>query len=647
MKTKLEKMKAIFATQPPLPVAENSEAVQSVPDGSTEPSKVQPKTQPPEIHPSAAPTAAPDTGLSNNSLPADMSAPIVQPSRAGRMKNQIQKPATVHRLKQSGKWAVLVTLVEPRELEGKMRSGRQKFERQTQALANDLCVEINNCLFGKELARQLSPREVDAAKKLFWELLEPKHPDWIENLDKLVGFCERAQFRIEHKRIPTVAEAARIYWFEHVAGLESETRYNTRWAIAFLLPAFGHLQPAEMTDQAVLDLAHGKELLPFMRTSGQPGQTKEEADASLWDTLVTSGSKRPWSNSTLRNFLTRARAFKNWMHASKDPVSQTVRNWCPTSTIVAPRLDEIARIKNQQAAGSKNAVDWECQQKPALTIPQIQALIDVAWVAWGGKYAPFYVHGLWCGSRAKEIRRTSTESFDSKDGVLFVPAAAAKTDKGRESQLHDNAIIMVEALRQSGLYTGEGLKPNPNQRAAIHILAGFNSNCKYAISLAKTIRQQLLRQGIVLPEYNWGSRFPANSLRRTALSMHYKLFQNVYSTTGWGGNSPGIFKEYYKRLVTKDDARQFWLMLPTWLTKDSVIEVTLPTGHKLDSAMTPSVTCGVSTAGVAMEKLQTEMSQARVDWNRKRKQKNMNNYKKRLSAQQAADMTAADSLSME
>ena len=76
----------------------------------------------------------------------------------GRTKNQIQKPATVHQLK-SGKWAVFVTLVAPRELEGKMRSGRPKFERQTEALANDLCAEINAQLCGKKLARQLSERE--------------------------------------------------------------------------------------------------------------------------------------------------------------------------------------------------------------------------------------------------------------------------------------------------------------------------------------------------------------------------------------------------------------------------------------------------------------------------------------------------------
>lgn len=100
--------------------------------------------------------------------------------RNARGKIAEQQLATVHYFKKKGVWGVLVNLVAPRELEGKMRSGRQKFERQTQALANDLCVEINNKLFGKELARQLSKREEDIAKELFWKLLEPKHPEWID-----------------------------------------------------------------------------------------------------------------------------------------------------------------------------------------------------------------------------------------------------------------------------------------------------------------------------------------------------------------------------------------------------------------------------------------------------------------------------------
>ncbi|MCU0857916.1 MAG: hypothetical protein MUC65_05885 [Pontiellaceae bacterium] len=112
----------------------------------------------------------------------------------GRTKNQIQKPATVHQL-DTGKWAVFVTLVQPRELEGKMRSGRRKFERQTQALANDLCAEINAQLYGKELARQLSPGEQEIAKKVFWEILEPNHPDWLSRLPDILKYAEKTGYR--------------------------------------------------------------------------------------------------------------------------------------------------------------------------------------------------------------------------------------------------------------------------------------------------------------------------------------------------------------------------------------------------------------------------------------------------------------------
>lgn len=530
------------------------------------------------------------------------------------MKNQIQKPATVHRLKQSGKWAVLVTLVEPRELEGRMRSGRQKFERQTQSLANDLCVEINNCLFGKELARQLSPREVDVAKKLFWESLEPKHPEWIEHLPKLVAFCENAGFRVEQQNIPTVHEAAKLYFREHVFNLERETLENSRRALSFILPTFGQLKPAEMTDQSILEFAYGKEPVNYLKSCGPVAGDPMEG---IWQTLKKSRSKRPWTPSFLRIFLTRVRAFKNWMNASKDPVTQSTRNWCPPSAIEAPTAEETYRLMNPLAAAGSGSVDWECQRRPALTIPQVQALLDVAWVAWGGKFAPFYLHALWCGSRSKEILRTSSAAFDSKDGLLTITAAADKTDRGRESQLYENAIIMVEVLRQKGLYIEAGLKPTHKQRELIQTLAGFQFNNFEINRRARKIRRLLERQGITLPNYQWNMAYPTNGLRRTSLSMHFKLFQNVALTTGWGGNSPGIFRDYYKRLVTKDEARLFWTMLPTWLTQKNDIPVHLPAGHKLDSAMSVNVVNGVSAATAAMDQLQSEMSQAEQEWRTK------------------------------
>ena len=540
----------------------------------------------------------------------------------GRTKNEIQEQATVHLLK-SGKWAVLVTLVTPRMLAGKMRSGRKKFERQTQALANDFCAEINAELFGKELARQLSKREVDIAKKVFWELLEPHHPDWVNHLVNIILHAEKTGFRPPDDTVPTIAEAARIFYMEHMLKLEKETRNNYRNVIAFLLPTFGHLRAWEMTDQQILQLAYGTEPLKFMRSSGKSYHSAAEVEGRIWDTLDESKSKRPWTSFMISRFLQIARIFKNWMHESKDPVTQAKRNWCPKSTIenVSP-----SRLQSPSARDIAQNTDHsphsDCLRSPALKIQQAQALIDVAWVVYEGRYAPFYVHGLWCGSRTKEISRTNVTAFNSHDGILAVSEIAAKTDQGRESEVYPNTIAMVEALRSAGLYTARGLRSSFLQRAVIQILAGFTSNNKQALARAERERKRLEARGIILSKYNWGIPFPPNALRRTALSMHYKLFLNVPFTTGWAGNSPRVFKAFYKRLVTKQEAREYWVMLPTWLKAKGAIEVELPRGHKLDSAITETVKTTVSAACEAMSAFKEDVAAATVAKRKARKSEN-------------------------
>jgi hypothetical protein len=512
----------------------------------------------------------------------------------GRTRNQIQKLAKVHQLK-SGRWGVFVTLVAPRELEGKMRSGRQKFERQTEALANDLCAEINAHLFGKKLARQLSDREQEIAKKVFWEILEPNHPDWVNHLGDVICHAEKTGYRPPDDSIPTIVEAARIMYREHIRHLEKESQHNYRRVLAYLLPPFGHLKAYEMTDQHILNLAYGKEPLKFMRSSANRYSTAAEVEAHLWDTLEDSKGKRPWTFHIIYQFLMFARLF-----------TQKKRNWCSRSTIELPKEPRSpGASKGKSTANPDLATDPECVLNPALTIPQAQAVIDVAWVAFEGKFAPFYVHGLWCGSRAKEISRTDILAFNSHDGVLTVSDDAAKTDRGRESEVYPNTIAMVEALRCAGLYTSEGFRPTRGNRTIIHILAGFTSNVKDFIAGAERERKRFETRGIMLPNYNWGIPFPKNALRRTALSMHYKLFLNVAFTTAWGGNSPGIFKEFYKRLVTKEQARQYWTMLPTWLKENAEIKVELPKSHKLDSALTENVKTMVSAACEAMTVLKS------------------------------------------
>jgi len=532
--------------------------------------------------------------------------------RNARGKIAEQQLATVHYFKKKGVWGVLVNLVEPRELEGKMRSGRQKFERQTQALANDLCVEINNKLFNKELARQLSKREEDIAKELFWKLLEPKHPEWIDHPGKMVHHCEKTRFRVEQADIPNIIEAAKIFWAEHVRGLEPESRMNYRNTLAYLLPAFGTLKPFEMTDAMVLLMAHGKEPLAFWKTSWKKKQTAEEAEKRLWDTPIKSRSVRPWSHYMKVRFLQCARMFREWMHTSKDPVTQEKRNWCPPPEIVIPDPPRAVPGKAGDDEESDEVMDAQCEKQPALTIPQVQALLDVSHIAFDGGHAAFYVHGLFGGSRVKETKRMGVEAFDPDDGVQSMSAEAAKKDEARESTLSKNLIVMVEALRSAGLYTNEGLRPNGNERAVIHILAGFTSNSKQAHIRANRERKRLAALGVVLPQYSWGIPFPKNALRRTSLSMHYKLFGSVALTVEWAGNSKEVFKPFYKRLVKKPEARKFWLMLPACLKAGSDIKISLPANHQLDSAMTSEVSTAVSAGCQAMSLATAKITEAKT-----------------------------------
>jgi hypothetical protein len=94
--------------------------------------------------------------------------------------------------------------------------------------------------------------------------------------------------------------------------------------------------------------------------------------------------------------------------------------------------------------------------------------------------------------------------------------------------------------------------------------------------------------------------------------MHYKLFKSVGLTVEWAGNSKEVFKPYYKRLVTKTDARKFWLMLPSLLKTGGDIQVNLPANHQLDSAMTKEVAAAIPVACQAMSRATAKTAAAKA-----------------------------------
>src|SRR5581483_10410931 len=475
----------------------------------------------------------------------------------------------------------------------------------TRALADAKCAEIDAELFELELARQLSQEEITRAKELFWTLLEPKHPDWVEHLPELVLHAEVTDFRVHTEELPTVDAAARLYYEEKVQRMETESRRNCAYVLGYIMAQFGRIKSNQLTDEMLIGMIEGTGPLKYL---GKQWVRNNPNPEGRWNVLCDSKIKRPMSPHMKYNFLSVARAFKNWMHGSRDPKTRKPRLWSQRSIIeTALNASEIAKEASIRKARSlnKDPIDFACERNPALTIPQVQALIDAAFVVFDGVKAGFFVHALWCGSRVKEVTWTSVASFDSDQGLLITPEYVDKMDTGRESELYENAIIMVEALRSAGLYTNTGFQLTQTERAIIQYLAGFEYSDKLTVSRGEAERKQLAEKGIHLPNCRWGIKFPHNALRRTALSMHYKLFMSVRTTEAWGGT--GVFQEYYKRLVSKEQSGQYWRILP-FLLKGPRLEVHLPAGHKLDNKMTKQVKRSICRACNTMKVFTTVAS---------------------------------------
>lgn len=230
-----------------------------------------------------------------------------------------------------------------------------------------------------------------------------------------------------------------------------------------------------------------------------------------------------------------------------------------------------------------------------------------------------------------------------EDGIQAIASPADKKDQGRESALYPNLIVIIEGLKAAGLYNHQNLRPNAHHRAVIHVLAGFTTNAKQILKKVERERKRLAQLGLVLPEYNWGMPFPKNGLRRTALSMHYKLFGSEARTKEWAGNGD-VFRPYYKRLVTKAQAREYWVMLSSHL-KQAGVQVNLPEGHDLDSALTSEVTTAAAAAGEAMKGAMAKLAEAKAKAEAARPAElkarqavyNKRAYLKRKAKQQAAE----------
>ncbi len=181
-------------------------------------------------------------------------------------------------------------------------------------------------------------------------------------------------------------------------------------------------------------------------------------------------------------------------------------------------------------------VELRPSQKPILTNDQVNSLLTKC----TNEILPYYLFGLFCGIRPKELQRLDWEHVNIEERHVFVPGPASKTWEHRYVEISDNLLEWIE------LCCGEKLgRICPGDFGQKH-RANYN------------------RAGIAV--------WKQDVMRHTFASNHLAHFGNLDALLQAMGHrsSPQTLWRYYHKARTKSEARQFWSIRPS--SRQKIVE---------------------------------------------------------------------------
>lgn len=439
--------------------------------------------------------------------------------------------------------------------------------------ALDRVVEVNNILTqvkaAPKLQTWLSQGQVDMCEQVV--LHKMKQQKWTD-LDGIFEFALKNGYAPPIDA-PFVPEAYRQFLFAVRNGedpgmvgnggqkiLSQHSYRNYKDIYRFVCVVFANYKPAEISIAGCYAVANGEDTLSYVDSFDSELRPNGE--------VVESEGERPWKVAMKRGFLRTMSAFLNYC---------AKRGWRSRIQIPLP-MPSVAYVNQRKLV--------LC----AFRIAEAQAYLDAGWIYMGGFYAAFVTHAMFGGSRVNETCGTSADALDLD--ILGIDGGVAKTGKGRDSIAIDNFIIMIQALKKKKLYNDENLRCPILDQMAIRALAGFLLTTRGVICKVNSAHK---RGEYVLDEngkpYNFGV-FPPNAARRTAIAMHFQLYRSIKRTVAWAGNSDKIFRDWYVRLCSPEDARLYWTMLPTELINLGIV-APLPKNHVLDRKLQDATTIAI------------------------------------------------------
>ena len=263
----------------------------------------------------------------------------------------------------------------------------------------------------------------------------------------------------------------------------------------------------------------------------------DELDEFIW------GETWDVTNSTRRDFWKTLSTFYDWACEKK------------------PRRCDRNPIK-QIAKPPANELDPE-----AFTVEQAKTIMETAAKCFNGELVPYFAIALFGGLRPQEIQGNDTlkpltwnpdnivwdKDDEGKDKVSI--RLRGKQAWRRTVLLPDNCVAWIRPYKKAEgpVCPGNFLKKFDVIRCA----AGFR--------VGKGRIHGIDKKGIDGLDDPYSTDLPEwiqDGCRHSALSYRLAIVEDVNAVCSWAGNSPRTFKGNYEALVTKEQAKKYWNILP-------------------------------------------------------------------------------------
>jgi integrase len=202
------------------------------------------------------------------------------------------------------------------------------------------------------------------------------------------------------------------------------------------------------------------------------------------------------------------------------------------------------------------------------TPDEAKKLLTTASRCFDGQMLPAIAIGLFAGLRRSEI--CALDWSEVKEGTIEVTAAKAKTRRRRSVYIQPNLAKWLTPWRKksgpvfSGELLAESKKKNTSKAKFVEGAATIAPVKAKSILQVREERFDERRKHLAdEAELNW----VRNILRHSAASYHLAHFGDENSTALQMGHSPDVLFDHYREIVTKEQAAEYWAIVPE-LKKD-------------------------------------------------------------------------------